>query len=76
MVRKLARIPQMGVISARGAGIMTPMDRLAEFRRNAEDAERLASMALSTHERESYERIAKGWRELLKAEEITRKRGR
>ena len=51
------------------------MDRLPEYRRNAEEAERLAKKALSAHERDSYERIAKGWRELVTAEEITRKRG-
>lgn len=51
------------------------MDRLAEYRRNAEDAERLARKAPSTLERDSFERIAKGWRDLIKAEEITRKRG-
>lgn len=53
-----------------------PMDRLAEFRRNAEDAERLARMALSTHERDSYERIAKGWRDLTRAKETARNCGK
>lgn len=50
------------------------MDRLQEYRRNAEEAERLARKGATAHERDSYERIAQGWRDLLAAEQSTRQR--
>jgi hypothetical protein len=51
------------------------MDRVDEYRRKAEEAERRAAAAGSDDEREGYEKIAKGWRDLIKAEERRQKRG-
>jgi hypothetical protein len=51
------------------------MGRAEEYRLNAEEAERRARMALSPIEREAYEKIAQGWRELVAEAERTEKRG-
>lgn len=40
------------------------MERAEEYRKRAEEAERLASRAESEVERTAYRRIAQGWRDL------------
>lgn len=50
------------------------MGREEEYRRNAEDAERLAREARFEAERRGYQKIAEGWRELVAEAERVRKR--
>jgi hypothetical protein len=46
-----------------------------EYRRRAEEAERLAEQAATPHEREAYARIARGWRALETSSHRREQRG-
>jgi hypothetical protein len=48
---------------------------MKEYRRKAEESERRAKEARTEDERAGYEKIAKGWRDLIAAEERREKRG-
>ena len=54
---------------------MLGMSRADEYARQAEEAERAAETALSPLDRDSYNRVAQGWRELETAARIAEKRG-
>jgi hypothetical protein len=43
------------------------MDRAKQYQRNEQEAVRRAARALSPDERESYEKIARSWRDLAAA---------
>lgn len=51
------------------------MESLEEYRRRAEEAEALARRATTEAERQAYEKIAEGWRELVTSAELALKRG-
>ena len=50
------------------------MGREDEYRRNAEEAERSAANAKTDQEREAYQQIARGWRDLIAVAERRRNR--
>jgi hypothetical protein len=51
------------------------MDRAETYRKNAEQAERQASLATNEIERAAYGRIAQGWRDLEESERRRQQRG-
>jgi len=51
------------------------MGRAEDYERQAAEAERRAKEALSELERETYRRIAKGWRDLRREAERSSRRG-
>ncbi|HVI31016.1 hypothetical protein [Phenylobacterium sp.] len=51
------------------------MDRVAEYRENAEQAERAALRAQDPHVRDELEKIAKAWRELEASATVAKRRG-
>jgi hypothetical protein len=51
------------------------MGRAEDYERQAAEADRKARQALSELERETYRKIAKGWRDLRREVERSEKRG-